>query len=86
MLIVITQIEIQQNDKVIKGRKALLYFDFVCDFEASDSWENFTNKCSITLPYSVYYSDENGRKKLINNINILDNVVSVVTIYYKKYI
>ncbi len=68
MLNVITQIEIQQNDKVIKGRKALLYFDFVCDFEASDSWENFTNKCSITLPYSVYYSDENGRKKLINNI------------------
>ena len=25
-------------------------------------------------------------QKLINNINILDNVVSVVTIYYKKYI
>jgi hypothetical protein len=68
MLNVITQIEIQQNDKIIKGRKALLYFDFVCNFEATDSWENFTNKCSVTLPYSVYFSDENNRKKLINNI------------------
>jgi len=68
MLNVITQIEIQQSDKLVSGRNALLYFDFVCEFEASDSWENFTNKCSITLPYSVFYSDVNGRKKLINNI------------------
>jgi hypothetical protein len=68
MLNVITQIEVQQNDKIIAGRKALLYFDFVTEFEAEDSWENLTNKCSITLPYSLYYSDANGRKQIINNI------------------
>lgn len=68
MLNVITQIEIQQSDKLVAGRNALLYFDFVTEFEAEDSWENLTNKCSITLPYSIFYTDKNGRKQMINNI------------------
>jgi hypothetical protein len=48
-------------------REGTFVFDFVCEWEASDNWEDFTNKAKITLPKNVYYTDRNGRKVNLGN-------------------
>lgn len=48
-------------------RSGTFVFDFVCEYEASDNWEDFTNKAKITLPKNVYYTDINGRKINLGN-------------------
>jgi len=65
MLEVVTYITIQQQGT---GRKKTLFFDFVNEFEATDSWEDFTNQAKITLPKKIYYVDDNSQVQSIDNI------------------
>ena len=65
MLEVVTYITIQQQGT---DRKKTLFFDFVNEFEATDSWEDFTNQAKITLPKKIYYVDDNNQVQSIDNI------------------
>ncbi len=69
MLIVITQIIITQvPSQAFPARKGEFTFDFVTEFEANDSWRDFTNECSITLPKNVYYINESGQRVNLGNV------------------
>lgn len=65
MLEVVTYITIDQKGK---DRKKRLFFDFVTNWEATDSWEDFTNQAKITLPKNIYYLDDNNQVRQIDNI------------------
>jgi hypothetical protein len=65
MLEVVTYITI---DQMGTGRKKRLFFDFVNEWEANDSWEDFTNQAKITLPKNIYYVDYNNKVQAIDNI------------------
>jgi hypothetical protein len=52
-----TRIVITQNSK---GRDKTLKFDFVTEFEASDTWVDFTNSAKVTIPKNIYYRDGNN--------------------------
>jgi len=68
MINVVTNITIQQlaGDT---SRKKRLFFDFVNEWEANDSWEDFTNQAKITLPKNIYYLDPYTNKTFtIDNI------------------
>lgn len=58
MLRCITDIKITQNST---GRNKTLSFDFVTDFEASDTWVDLTNQAKITIPKNIYARDGNGK-------------------------
>lgn len=51
----------QQPTTDFPNRKSVLRYDFVAEYEASDSWEDLTNKAKITLPKNVYVRDGNGK-------------------------
>lgn len=68
MLIVTTKIFINQTPSIaFPTRNGEFFFDFVCEFESSDSWRDFTNECKITLPKNIYYTDRSGRKVNLGN-------------------
>jgi hypothetical protein len=69
MLQVVTNISITQQGE---GRNKQLFFDFVNEWEANDSWEDFTNQAKITLPKNLYYVD-----KLTNKVEKIDNIGGV---------
>lgn len=54
----ITEIKITQNST---GRDKKLSFDFVTNFEASDTWVDLTNQATITIPKNIYAKDANGK-------------------------
>ena len=59
----ITQIQFHQVAKASDGtprNKSLLY-EFVTDFESSNSWTDLTNNAKITIPKNVYVRDANNR-------------------------
>lgn len=64
--IVITQ---QPSDKY-PTRTGVLNFDFVNEFEATDSWRELTNKGKLTLPKNLYYKDATGRMQPLHGTNI----------------
>jgi len=52
-----TRIVITQNSE---GRNKVLNFDFVTEFECSDTWVDFTNSAKITTPKNIYVRDGNN--------------------------
>lgn len=68
MLTCITNIYIvQQPNKTFPNRTASFFFDFACEWEAADDWEDFTNQAKVTLPKNIYYTDRNGNKINLGN-------------------
>ena len=66
-------------------------FNFVNEFEFSDSWVDLTNQAKITLPKNIYVVDKNGNKlnlggtepnKLIDNLFRRGDSVSINYGYY----
>lgn len=66
-------------------------FNFVNEFEFSDSWVDLTNQAKITLPKNIYVIDKNGNKlnlggtepnKLIDNLFRRGDSVSINYGYY----
>jgi hypothetical protein len=67
----ITNITItQQPSTDWPNRKTVLNFDFVNEFESSDSWRDLTNKGKITLPKNLYFRDETGKLQPLKGTNI----------------
>lgn len=67
----VTYITIEQQARdEFPNRKGVLHFDFVTDFECSDSWKDFTNKGKITLPKNLYFRDESGKLQPLKGTNI----------------
>ena len=52
-----TRVVITQNTE---GRSKVLNFDFITEFEASDTWVDFTNSATVTVPKNIYVRDENN--------------------------
>ena len=53
----ITEIEFQQKGA---GRNLAFSFDFVHEFEATNTWVDLTNQCKITFPKNVYVKSKTG--------------------------
>lgn len=53
-----TRIVITQNSP---GRDKTLKFDFVSEFDATDTWVDFTNQANVKLPKNIYAKDETGK-------------------------
>jgi len=67
----ITYITIQQVPTTDwPNRTTELNFDFVTEFESSDSWRDFTNKGRVTLPKNLYFKDENGKLQPLKGTNV----------------
>lgn len=67
----ITYITIQQQPtEAWPARKTVLNFDFVNEFECSDSWRDLTNKGKLTMPKNLYFTDENGKQRPLKGTNI----------------
>ena len=68
---IITNISItQQPTDSYQTRTGSLFFDFVNEFTASDSWRDLTNSGTLTLPKNLYYKDQTGRVQPIHGTNI----------------
>lgn len=52
------------------NRKTMLNFDFVNDFESSDSWRDLTNKGKIILPKNLYFKDQHGKLRPLAGTNV----------------
>jgi hypothetical protein len=66
----VTEIYITQvATEAFPKRNKALFFDFVSEFECSDSWADFTNKAKITFPKNIYYIDQFGKKVNLGNTN-----------------
>lgn len=59
MLRCITEIDIKQ---VTAGRSNEMFFDFVHEFSATNTWTDLTNTCNIKLPKNVYVKDKQGNR------------------------
>lgn len=71
MFRIITDIKIeQQPSREWPKRSTILNFDFVTDFECSDSWRDLTNKGKITIPKNLYFKDQNGKLQPLNGPNV----------------
>ena len=67
----VTNITIQQiPSDAYPNRNGRLFFDFVHEFESSDSWRDLTNKGKLTLPKNLYYKDQSGRMQPLKGTNI----------------
>lgn len=70
MLRCVTYITITQVPTLdFPDRKLVLFFDFVNEFTASDSWASLTNKGTIVLPKKIYYKDKYGRQQPLEGTN-----------------
>lgn len=70
MFIVTTKIFINQVPNLtFPTRNGEFVFDFVTEFESSDSWRDFTNNAKITLPKNVYYTDHSGKRVYLGNVS-----------------
>ncbi len=58
----------QQPNQAYPTRTGQFTFDFICEISANDSWRDFTNECSITLPKNVYYVNAAGQKVNLGNV------------------
>jgi hypothetical protein len=58
MLRAVTEVEFLQKGD---GRNLGFSFDFVHEFEASDTWVDLTNQCKITFPKNVYVKNQQGQ-------------------------
>ena len=55
----VTYINIIQNGE--NGRNKTLSFDFINEFNATDTWVDLTNQATIKFPKNMYVRDENGK-------------------------
>jgi hypothetical protein len=60
----------QQPSVSFPNRKTVLNFDFVNEFECSDSWRDLTNKGKLVLPKNLYFRDQYGKLQPISGTNI----------------
>ena len=73
---VFTNITIQQLTQLktpgALPRNKTLYFDFVNEFECSDTWRDLTNDGKVIIPKNLYYVDTNGKRQPLwgTNVNI----------------
>lgn len=62
----------QVPNKDFPDRNRVFLYNFLSEYDATDSWANLTNQCKIVVPKNIYVRDENN--KLINlsgtNVNI----------------
>lgn len=61
---------VQQPTDSFPDRTNSLFFDFVNEFESSDSWRDLTNKGKLSLPKNLYYKDQSGRMQPLKGTNI----------------
>jgi len=54
----VTDIRIEQVGRV---KNKILSFDFVNEFDATDTWVDLTNQANIKFPKNIYTRDENGK-------------------------
>lgn len=54
----ITIVQLPTED--FPDRNKTLFFDFVNEFTASDTWDSLTNKASLIFPKNIYVRDENN--------------------------
>ena len=73
----VTEIEFNQKGD---GRNLAFSFDFVHEFEASDTWVDLTNQCKITFPKNVYVKSSTGQKISLGGTN---KDVQVNTLFHK---
>lgn len=67
----ISNITIVQKVSVdFPSRSATLNFNFVNEFESSDSWRDLTNKGKLILPKNLYYRDQNNKLQPLKGTNI----------------
>jgi hypothetical protein len=67
----VTNITITQLPSVsFPNRKTVLGFDFVNEFECSDSWRDLTNKGKMVLPKNLYFRDQFGKLQPLHGTNI----------------
>lgn len=67
----VTTIRIEQIPSVDwPKRTTVLNFDFVTEFNSSDSWRDLTNKGRLVLPKNLYFTDENGKLRPLKGTNV----------------
>ena len=56
----VTYVSFQQIEKNGDGRNLAFTFDFVNEYEGSDTWVDLTNQLKLTFPKNIYVKDANG--------------------------
>ena len=59
----------QRPNKGDLTRNKTFHFDFVHEFEATNTWVNLTNTLKITFPKNIYVTDSLGNKVLLGGTN-----------------
>ena len=60
----------QVPSETFPSRKKVLTFNFVHEYEAEDSWMDFTNGAKITLPKNIYARDETNKLIPLGGTNV----------------
>lgn len=88
-----TEIKFTQVPKNGDGRNLSFTFDFVNEFECSDTWVDLTNQCSITFPKNIYVRDSNNnlfplggtvKQKQLKDLFQRGDKMEISFGYYKK--
>ena len=61
---------LQQPSPDWPNRKTALGFDFVTEFECSDSWRDFTNKGKLVIPKNLYFRDQYNKLQPLHGTNV----------------
>lgn len=87
----ITEVSFQQIERDSDGRKIAFTFDFINEFQGSDTWVDLTNQLKLTFPKNIYVRDEHKNliplggttpAALINNLFRRGDKVSLNFGYY----
>ena len=85
----VTRIDFKSN--IDSGRNLAFTFDFVNEFDATDTWVDLTNQAKIKFPKNIYVRDENNNllplggttnSKLVDNLFRRGDSVSINFGYY----
>jgi hypothetical protein len=85
----VTRIDFKSN--INSGRNLAFTFDFVNEFDATDTWVDLTNQAKIKFPKNIYVRDENNNllplggttnSKLVDNLFRRGDSVSINFGYY----
>jgi hypothetical protein len=61
---------VQQSSEAYPFRNNTLIYNFVNQFESTDSWADFTNSAKITLPKNVFVRDKNNQLIPLGGTNV----------------